>query len=148
MPQFLAAFSGKSFTMKYSFRLYITGNTLASQHAVSNLGLLCKNELCGLCDVEIIDILKNAELAEEEKILATPTLVKSLPLPIRKVIGDLSHRSSVLFGLGLEAHLPKGDKKTTTQEWGSHDDRDTSAQDNGFRTQISTSGKIYGNYRN
>ena len=104
--------------MRYLFRLYITGNTLASQHAVRNLGLLCQDELCGLCDVEIIDILENAQLAEEEKILATPTLVKRVPLPIRKVIGDLSHRSSVLFGLGLEARVPNGDKETYSSRKG------------------------------
>ena len=91
--------------MKYLLRLYITGNTLASQHAVSNLGLLCQAELNGLCDVEIIDILENPQLAEEEKILATPTLVKRNPAPVRKVIGDLSHRTRVLFGLGLESHV-------------------------------------------
>ena len=89
--------------MKYLLRLYITGNTLASQHAVSNLGLLCQVELNGLCNVEIIDILENPQLAEEEKILATPTLVKRSPAPVRKVIGDLSHRGKVLMGLGLES---------------------------------------------
>ncbi len=91
--------------MKYTLRLYITGNTLASQHAVNNLGLLCNDELNGLCDVEIIDILENPQLAEEEKILATPTLVKRIPAPVRKVIGDLSHRNKVLLGLGLDAHV-------------------------------------------
>jgi circadian clock protein KaiB len=94
--------------MKYLLRLYITGNTLASQHAVNNLGLLCQAELNGLCEVEIIDILEHPQLAEEEKILATPTLVKRNPAPVRKVIGDLSHRSRVLFGLGLEAHTQDG----------------------------------------
>ena len=94
--------------MKYALRLYITGNTLASQHAVNNLGLLCCDELNGLCDVEIIDILENPQLAEEEKILATPTLVKRIPAPVRKVIGDLSHRNKVLLGLGLDAHV-RGD---------------------------------------
>ncbi len=90
--------------MKYLLRLYITGNTLASQHAVTNLGLLCQEELKGLCDVEIIDILERPDLAEKEKILATPTLVKRRPAPTRKVIGDLSHRRKVLLGLGLELH--------------------------------------------
>ena len=104
--------------MKYSLRLYITGNTLASLHAVSNLGLLCQDELSGLCDVEIIDILENPQMAEEEKILATPTLVKRTPAPIRKVIGDLSHRSRVLLGLGLEAHVRDGDKETDSSRKG------------------------------
>ena len=91
--------------MKYHLRLYITGKTLASQHAVANLGLLCQGELAGLCDVEIIDILENPQMAEEEKILATPTLVKRTPAPVRKVIGDLSRADKVLMGLGLETHL-------------------------------------------
>ncbi len=94
--------------MKYHLRLYITGTTLASRHAVTNLGLLCQGELAGLCDVDIIDILENPQLAEEEKILATPTLVKRTPAPIRKVIGDLSRSDKVLMGLGLEMHLQDG----------------------------------------
>ena len=88
--------------MKYTLRLYITGSTLASQHAVANLAVLCREDLGGNCDVEIIDILENPQLAEEEKILATPTLVKRAPAPVRKIIGDLSQRDKVLLGLGLE----------------------------------------------
>jgi|GEM_PF-737393 len=87
--------------MRYVLRLYITGNTLASQHAVGNLAVLCREVLHDQCDVEIIDILENPQLAEEEKILATPTLVKCKPAPVRKVVGDLSLRERVLFGLGL-----------------------------------------------
>ncbi len=88
--------------MKCILRLYITGCSLASQHAVMNLHLLCENELKDLCEFEIIDILENPEVAEQEKILATPTLVKQFPAPARKVIGDLSQRDKVLFGLGLD----------------------------------------------
>lgn len=87
--------------MKCILRLYITGSSLASQHAVRNLRLLCQEELKNQYDLEIIDILENPEIAESEKILATPTLVKSSPAPVRKVIGDLSQRDKVLFGLGL-----------------------------------------------
>ncbi len=100
--------------MKYLLRLYITGNTLASQHAVTNLGLLCQEELKGLCHVEIINILEHPDMAEKEKILATPTLVKRAPAPSRKVIGDLSHRSKVLLGLGLELHTRKIDGTENT----------------------------------
>lgn len=89
--------------MKIRLRLYITGCSLSSQHAVINLQKLCEEELCGLCEYEIIDILENPEIAEEEKILATPTLVKRYPAPVRKIIGDLSQRNRVLFGLGLDS---------------------------------------------
>jgi circadian clock protein KaiB len=92
--------------MKCILRLYITGCSLASQHAVVNLRLLCQDELLGLCEFEIIDILENPEIAEQEKILATPTLVKRFPAPVRKVIGDLSQRDKVLFGLGLDIRKP------------------------------------------
>ena len=113
--------------MKYLLRLYITGNTLASQHAVSNLGSLCQGELKGICDVEVIDILENPQLAEEEKILATPTLVKRRPGPVRKVIGDLSHRDKVLLGLGLQSHIVTADAivETATEL-----EQDTMGKDN------------------
>ena len=88
--------------MKCILRLYITGCSLASQHAVMNLRLLCQEELHDMCEYEIIDVLENPEIAEQEKILATPTLVKRFPAPVRKVIGDLSQREKVLFGLGLD----------------------------------------------
>ncbi|MEI6560319.1 MAG: circadian clock KaiB family protein [Rhodospirillaceae bacterium] len=85
--------------MKCCLRLYITGGSLVSQHAVVNLHRFCEDEQC---DYEIIDVLKNPELAEQEKILATPTLVRRFPAPVRKVIGDLSQRDRVVLGLGLE----------------------------------------------
>ena len=113
--------------MKYLLRLYITGSTLASQHAVSNLGSLCQGELKGLCDVEVIDILENPQLAEEEKILATPTLVKRKPAPVRKVIGDLSHRDKVLLGLGLQSHMADGDE---VAEAATGMEQDTMGKDN------------------
>ena len=88
--------------MSGMLRLYITGCSLASQHATINLRRLCENELAGAYDFEIIDILENPELAEQDKILATPTLVRRFPAPSRKVIGDLSQTDKVLFGLGFD----------------------------------------------
>lgn len=70
--------------------------------AIANLRRICEQELEGQYDLEIIDVLEYPDLAEEEKILATPTLIKSLPLPLRRVIGDLSNTEKVL--LGLEVH--------------------------------------------
>ncbi len=92
--------------MTMTLRLYITGCSLSSQHAVVNLQRLCEKELAGLYAIEIIDILENPELAEQDKILATPTLVRQFPAPSRKVIGDLSQTDKVMFGLGFESVHP------------------------------------------
>ena len=91
----------------FKLRLYITGRTIHSQRAIDNLRAICDEELQGLYDVEVIDVLEHPTLAENEKILATPTLVKRLPEPVRKIIGDLSDREKVLLGLDLEL-LEKG----------------------------------------
>lgn len=88
--------------MKYQLRLYITGQTASSRQAVSNLKTLCAAELDGgVYEIEIIDVLENPQLAEEAKVLATPTLIRKLPLPMRKIIGDLGDREKVLLGLDL-----------------------------------------------
>jgi circadian clock protein KaiB len=87
--------------MKYRLRLYITGRTLTSQTAIENLNRICENELKGHYKLEVIDVLEHPNLAEDEKILATPTLVKQLPEPFRKIIGDLSDREKVLLGLDI-----------------------------------------------
>lgn len=85
----------------YSLRLYVTGRTPNSLQAIENLRAICDTELAGRYRVEVIDVLEHPQLAEEEKILATPTLVKELPEPLRKIIGDLSDRDKVLLGLDL-----------------------------------------------
>jgi circadian clock protein KaiB len=84
---------------KYVLRLYVTGKTARAEQAIENLRKICDEELEGRYDVEIIDVLESPELAEEEKILATPTLIKRLPPPLRRVIGDLSQKEKVLLGL-------------------------------------------------
>lgn len=94
---------------KYLLKLYILGQTANSQKAIKNLNALLKNELKGLYTLKIIDVLKNPRLAEEDKILATPTLIKTLPSPIRKIIGDLSDSEKVLLGLDLFFEI-KGEK--------------------------------------
>ena len=95
---------------KFKLRLYITGRTAQSQRALANLRTICDSELRGLYEVEVIDVLEHPELAESEKILATPTLVKRLPEPVRKIIGDLSDRERVLVGLDVE-RLEEGAKR-------------------------------------
>jgi len=86
---------------RYELRLYVTGRTAQSQRATANLYRICDAELGGAYDVEVIDVLEHPALAEREKILATPTLIKRAPAPIRKIIGDLSDRDKVLLGLDL-----------------------------------------------
>jgi circadian clock protein KaiB len=68
---------------------------------VANLRRICESELGAQYDLEIIDVLEHPQIAEDQRILATPTLVKQLPLPLRRVIGDLSDRDKVLLGLEL-----------------------------------------------
>jgi circadian clock protein KaiB len=89
-------------TKMYELRLYVTGETPHSLRAIDNLKKLCTEY--GLEDeyqVRIVDILKEPQLAEEDKIIATPTLVKALPPPMRKILGDLSATDKVLLGLDL-----------------------------------------------
>jgi len=87
---------------KFKLRLYVTGRTRQSQRAIENLYQICEADLEGAFEVDVIDVLEHPALAENEKILATPTLVKQLPEPVRKIIGDLSDREKVLLGLDLE----------------------------------------------
>lgn len=87
---------------KFSLTLFITGQTPRSEHAIANLRRICEKELANQYELTIVDVLENPHLAEEAKILATPTLVKELPPPIRRIIGDLSNSSKVLLGLDLQ----------------------------------------------
>ena len=82
-------------------RLYVAGQTPKSLAALSNLRRICTQHLEGKYRVEVIDLIKNPQLAQGDQILAIPTLVRSLPQPIRKIIGDLSNTESVLVGLNL-----------------------------------------------
>lgn len=86
---------------KYKLKLYITGNTLNSQRAITNLFRICHEELNDQYSVEIIDVLEQPHKAEQEKILVTPTLIKQLPPPLQRIIGDMSNTQKVLLGLDL-----------------------------------------------
>ena len=86
---------------KYYLKLYITGQTSRSENAIRNLRQICAENLDEKYEIEIIDILEHPQLAEDERILATPTLIKSLPPPLRRLIGDLSETEKVLFGLDI-----------------------------------------------
>ena len=82
-------------------RLYVTGRTPRSERAIQTLRKLCDTELRGRYELVVVDVLVNPQLAEDEKILATPTVVKALPPPMRRIIGDLSDTEKVLLGLDL-----------------------------------------------
>jgi circadian clock protein KaiB len=85
----------------YVLKLYVAGNTPNSVRALKTLNDILEKEFQGVYTLKVIDVLKNPQLAEEDKILATPTLAKILPPPVRKIIGDLSDREKVLIGLDL-----------------------------------------------
>lgn len=103
-------------TMKsdYLLRLYVTGQTPRTEKAIANLRQICQDDLHGRYELQIIDVLKNPQLAEDEKILATPTLIKRLPPPLRRVIGDLSDKEKVLLGLDVWPEAP-ADSETEDQ---------------------------------
>ena len=85
----------------YVLRLYVTGMTPRSTRAVENVRAICEEHLQGRYDLEVIDIYQQPILAKGEKIIAAPTLIKRLPLPLRRVIGDLSSTERVLLGLDI-----------------------------------------------
>ena len=85
----------------YVLKLYVTGATPCSLRAVRNLRRLCEERLPGQYELSIVDIYQQPALAREDQIVAAPTLVKSVPLPVRRIIGDMSDEVRVLNGLGL-----------------------------------------------
>ena len=87
----------------FSLRLYVAGQTPKSVLAFTNLKQICEEHLLGRYEIEIIDLLENPQLARGDQILAVPTLVRRLPEPIKKIIGDLSNTERVLVGLDLRA---------------------------------------------
>ncbi len=86
---------------EYQLRLYIAGKTSRSVTALNNLKRYCEEHLKGQYSIEVIDLLVNPQLAEGDQILAIPTLVKKVPEPVRKIIGDLSNQEKVLVGLDI-----------------------------------------------
>ena len=90
----------------YVLRLYVTGQTPRSLRAIQNIKRICEEHLSGRYDLEVIDIYQRPSLAKGEKIIAAPTLVKSLPAPIRRFVGDLSDSEKILFGLDLVPRDP------------------------------------------
>ena len=86
---------------KFLIKLYVTGETPRAQRAIANLRRICDDELPSEYEMVVIDVLQRPQLAEDEKILATPLVVKELPPPIRRILGDLSDSEKVRLGLDL-----------------------------------------------
>lgn len=86
---------------KYLLRLYVTGTTGRSMRAIQNVRRICEQHLRGVYDLEVVDIYKNLPLARGDQIIAAPTLIKRLPQPLRRLIGDMSDEERVLVGLDI-----------------------------------------------
>ncbi|HSI11933.1 MAG TPA: circadian clock KaiB family protein [Chthoniobacter sp.] len=109
-----AAPSGQRFVL----RLFVTGNTVRSSQAVANVRALCEEYLHGRYDLEVVDIYQQPKEAARDQIIAAPTLIKELPFPVKRLIGDLSDRDKVLVGLNLAEETPEG-KKAAKTRWAS-----------------------------
>jgi len=86
---------------RYTLRLYVAGATSRSTNAIRNIKRICEDRLLGHYDLQVIDIYRHPTLAAGEQIIAVPTLVKQLPSPLRRLVGDLSDKEQVLLGLDL-----------------------------------------------
>jgi circadian clock protein KaiB len=95
-------------TERYVLRLYVTGMTPKSINAIENIKKICEENLKGRYELEIIDVYQQPECAKKEEIIAAPTLIKKLPLPLRRFIGDMSNKEKILVGLNL---VPKKEEK-------------------------------------
>ena len=87
---------------KYLLKLFITGRTARSEHAIENLKKICEEELKDRYDLQVVDVLEMPNLAEDDKVMATPTLIKQLPPPIQRLVGDLVDREKVLKYLDIK----------------------------------------------
>lgn len=96
---------------KYVLRLYVTGITPASTSAILNIKKICEENLKGRYELTVIDIYQQPVLAKDEQILAAPTLIKKLPLPLRRFIGDMSNKERILVGLDLRPRADSPEKK-------------------------------------
>ncbi len=100
ITEFEAALKGDD-SAHYLMRLYVAGMSARSRAAVDNLRAICEQHLSGRCELEVVDIYQHPERAREAQLIAAPTLVRELPLPVRRLLGDLSNTDKVLVGLDL-----------------------------------------------
>ncbi len=98
---------------RYILRLYVIGTTRNSERAIVNIRKICEDHLQGRYDLEIVDITQHPMLAEGEQIIAAPTLIKKLPLPLRRFIGDMSQTERILLGLDLRKTTERASPGTT-----------------------------------
>jgi circadian clock protein KaiB len=92
---------------KWILRLYVAGNTARASSALRNLEAVCEEHLQGRYKIEVVDLLKQPQLARGDQIVALPTLVRRLPPPMKKIIGDLSNQERLLVGLNLRRGVPR-----------------------------------------
>jgi circadian clock protein KaiB len=113
MPQKAVGDAPSIKDVKYVLRLYVTGMTPRAQEAIRNIRKICEEELQGHYELEIVDVYQQPEMAKKEQILAAPTLIRKLPLPLRKLVGDMSDREKVILGLEImpESKAKKEGKK-------------------------------------
>jgi circadian clock protein KaiB len=105
---------GAASDQRYVLRLYVTGSTPRSSKAIQNIRSLCETHLSGRYDLEVIDIHQQPVLARGQQIIAAPTLIKQLPRPLRKMVGDLSDTQRVLMGLDLQPATSARDPDSAT----------------------------------
>jgi circadian clock protein KaiB len=86
---------------RYFLKLFVTGSTPRSLKAIANLGVICEEHLAGRYELQVVDLYQQPELARDNKLVAAPTLIKCLPEPARRVIGDMSDTAEVLIGLDI-----------------------------------------------
>ncbi|HEX3570615.1 MAG TPA: circadian clock KaiB family protein [Acidobacteriaceae bacterium] len=94
-------------TQKWRLRLYVAGQSTKSIAAFANLKRICETHLKGMYEIEVIDLLVDPQLAKGDQIIAVPTLVRQLPAPVKKIIGDLAKEDRVLIGLDLKSSISK-----------------------------------------
>ena len=102
-PARTKVFTARRAEAKYLLRLYVTGTTGKSMRAIQNVRRICEEHLHGRYDLEVVDIYKNLPLARGDQIIAAPTLIKRLPAPLRRLIGDMSDEQRVLAGLDIRS---------------------------------------------
>ena len=100
--------AAKRATTRYALRLYITGQTPRSRRSVENLRALCDKYIPGQFDLEVVDIYQQPAMAAAGQIIAAPTLIKSMPLPLRRLVGDFSDQNRVILGLDIKLDEEQG----------------------------------------
>ena len=114
--RFEDAIAGKGKKEKYVLKLYITGMTRRSQEALRNIEKVCRERLGDDYELEVVDIYQQPTLAKGDQIIAVPTLIKRLPLPLRRMIGDLSSEDRIILGLDLRPAVPGAGKSSRARK--------------------------------